>query len=551
MNGEGEAFGPRDVFALLGLRPPGSSSTAGGAPERDQWSGGTHGQILLVEDDRSIRDVLCGILEEEGYAVTIAEDGRRALDHLRSGGMPDLIILDLRMPIMDGWQFRAAQKADPVLATIPVLAISADGSAKAAAIDAAFYIRKPLSTGALIDAIRSILADAERKRILGRLEEAERFAALGRLAASVGHEINNPLTFVSMNLDLVAIQVKRHLGDVLGAAKDLADVQIMLKECRVGVDRIRDIVKDLQRLSGKPEVTREAFSLNTLVDESLAMAGSNVLRGATVHKEYADLPMVVGDRSALGQVLLNLIFNAAQALPTGSAESNHITLRTLVSDGAVIVEVGDTGRGIPPEVLPHIFDPFYTTKSPRDVTGLGLTVSYRIVSDHGGHIDVDSEEGKGSLFRVILPVGGPPLTVAVPSTKPGPDSGPGAGRILIIDDLTTILRAITDALPEHDVTVVAKASEAFARFASNETFDVILCDLMMPHIGARDVLERLERDWPHLAGRLIFMTNGAFTAEALEFLQRTKQRVLVKPFSVDELRVTILMHLQERICERN
>src|SRR6185503_8169000 len=116
-------------------------------------------------------------LEEEGYSVTTAENGRRALEHLRSGGIPDLIVLDLRMPIMDGWQFRAAQKADPVLATVPVLAISADGSAKAAAIDAVAYLRKPLSTSTLLDAIRRILGGAERRRLLGRLEEAERFAA--------------------------------------------------------------------------------------------------------------------------------------------------------------------------------------------------------------------------------------------------------------------------------------------------------------------------------------------------------------------------------------
>jgi CheY-like chemotaxis protein len=101
------------------------------------------------------------------------------------------------------------------------------------------------------------------------------------------------------------------------------------------------------------------------------------------------------------------------------------------------------------------------------------------------------------------------------------------------------------------VSVVSKASEAFIRLASNETFDIILCDLMMPQLGGRDVLERLESDWPHLAPALIFMTGGAFTAEAREFLERAKQKVLMKPFSVDELRTTILMHLESRIRERN
>jgi signal transduction histidine kinase len=541
----------RRALGLLGLRPPDLDGPADHEPNRDRWSGAAQERILLVEDDRSIREVLRGILEEEGYVVTTAENGRRALEQLRSGGAPDLIVLDLRMPIMDGWQFRAMQKADPVLATIPVLAVSADGSAKAAAIDAAAYLRKPLSRGVMLNAIRRILGDAERKRLFGRLEEAERFAALGRLAASVGHEINNPLAYVSMNFDLVAIQFNRYLTDVVGASEGLANVQVMFKDCRIGLDRIRDIVKDLQRLSRRSDATREMFSLNTLLDESLAMARNHVQHRATIQKEYGDLPMIVGDRSAIGQVLLNLILNAAQALPDGHADANRVTLTTRVDEGAVIIEVVDTGPGIPIEVLPHIFDPFFSTKPIGEATGLGLTVAYRIVADQGGRIEVDSGEGRGSLFRVILPIAGLPSSVIVPSTKPAQDVAHVRGRILVIDDVPEIGRTIADALPEHDVTVVSQAAEAFARLSANETFDVILCDLMMPELGGRDVLERLEAKWPHLAAALIFMTGGAFTAEAREFLSRLRQAVLLKPFSIDQLRMTIMMHLQARIHERN
>jgi signal transduction histidine kinase len=551
MNLRVDTIGQRGGRALLGVRPPDRNEPPEHDSEGERWSGAAHERILLVEDDRGIRDVLRGILEEEGYAVTVAENGRRALEYLKSGGVPDLIVLDLRMPIMDGWQFRAEQKADPALATIPVLAISADGSAKAAAIDAAAYLRKPLSTGAMIDAIRRILAQVDRKRLLVRLEEAERFAALGRLASSVGHEINNPLAYVSMNLDLVAIQVNRYTTDVVGASQELADVRMMLKECRVGIDRIRDIVKDLQRLSRRPDAARATFSLNALLDESLALARNHVQHRATVQKDYGDLPMIVGDRAALGQVLLNLILNAAQSLPDGRADINRITLRTLASDGGVAIEVHDTGPGIPAQVMPHIFDPFFTTKAIGDATGLGLTVSYRIVADHGGRIDVDSVEGKGSVFRVVLPILGGHLPLASPPANPEPSVAKVRGRILVIDDLPAIGRMIAGALPEHDVTVVSKASEAFILFASNETFDVILCDLMMPQLGGRDVLARLEADWPHLAPRLIFMTGGAFTADAREFLKRAKQLVLTKPFSVEQLRTTIVMHLESRISERN
>ena len=221
---------------------------------RDRLPATPRQQILLVEDDRDIRSSVQEVLEDEGYAVATAENGRQALETLRSGAAPDLIILDLRMPVMDGWEFRAAQKSDSQLANIPVLAISADGSAKAEAIDAHAYLRKPLTTETLLDAVVRIMGEVERQRLLRRLEEAERFAALGRLAASVGHEINNPLTYVSMNIDIATDMVGRFLDSFSAGGQsleDLADLPAMFRECRVGLDRIRDVVKDVQHLSGR------------------------------------------------------------------------------------------------------------------------------------------------------------------------------------------------------------------------------------------------------------------------------------------------------------
>jgi two-component system cell cycle sensor histidine kinase/response regulator CckA len=531
--------------------PPSLDPPSEGA-RRSPRPGAARERILLVEDDRSIRAALQGILEDEGYAVTTAENGRQALERLRSSPAPELIVLDLRMPVMDGWEFRAAQKQDPALARIPVLAVSADGSAKAAAIDAQAYLRKPLDTDALLNAIGRILGEADRQNLLRRLEEAERFAALGRLAASVGHEINNPLAYVSMNVDLAAAQLDRFLGrDVRGAVSPagLANLPGLFRECRVGLDRIRDVVKDLQRLSRQSEVTRETFSLNDLLDESLAMARNQVEHRARVRKLYGEVHAVVGERSALGQVLLNLILNAAQALPEGHADTNEITLRTSTQGATVTVEVSDTGAGIPPQVLPHIFDPFFTTKPIGEGTGLGLAVSCRIVADHGGRIDVESDVGRGSVFRVILPLVRP----EVPETPR--DEGQGAqteraiarARILVIDDQPTFGRTISRALTEHDVTVVARAEEAFALLVAGEEFDVILCDLLMPEMGGRGVFERIKADWPHLAPRTIFMTGGAFTPESREFLERSHQTVLTKPFSLDVLRAAVYALMEDRV----
>lgn len=378
--------------------------------------------ILLVEDDRSIREAVQSVLEDEGYGVIQAENGRDALDRLRAGALPDLVVLDLRMPVMDGWEFRAAQKNDPNLAGIPVLAVSADGSAKAEAIAADGYLRKPLSARTLLDTVARILSRVERQRLLGRLAEAERFAALGRLAAGVGHEINNPLTYVSVNVDLAVAEIGIWLAQNGGgeggtfappsparAIEKMTTVREMLDESRSGLRRIRDVVKNLQSLSRPPEPTRELFSLNELLDESLAMARNHLEHRATVVKHYGDLSAFLGDRSALGQVFLNLLLNAAQALPEGRADRNEITVTTAELNGELAVDIRDTGAGIPRDVLPHIFDQFFTTKPIGEGTGLGLAVSHRIVTDHGGQILVDSEVGLGSTIRVVLPLRRPEL----------------------------------------------------------------------------------------------------------------------------------------------
>jgi signal transduction histidine kinase len=539
---------PKQRFSLMGFRVSSPDESPDHGLTRRDRAAAVPPRILLVEDDIAIRDALQGILEDEGYAVATAENGHQALHQLHAHAAPDLIVLDLRMPVMDGWQFRAAQKSEPALAAIPVLAISADGSAKAAAIDAQAYLRKPLSTDALLGAISRILSDAERQRLLRKLEEAERFAALGRLAASVGHEINNPLAFVSMNVDLASAQVNRFLevGPAGGASADLTGLPAMLSECRVGLDRIRDVVKDLQRLSRKSQIARQPFSVNEVLDESVAMARNHVVHRARLRRLYGSLPPVIGDRSAIGQVLLNLVINAAQALPEGHADVNEVTLTTSAQDGNVVVEVADTGTGIDPQNLPHIFDPFFTTKPIGEGTGLGLAVSCRIVADHGGRIEVDTEVGRGSVFRVVLPVAAQlPDGHSDAMAAQAATATPPRGRILVIDDVAAIGQTIARALPGHDVTVVSHASDAFARLAANETFDVIMCDLLMPELGGRDVLERLQADWPHLAASVVFMTGGAFTPESREFLRRLPHRVLMKPFSLDELRTTVMAQMAE------
>src|SRR2546421_817136 len=192
---------------------PMSGGTESG-PMQPALPGADRRRILVVEDDQEILGTLSGLLEEEGYDVQSVGDGRDALDRLRRGPVPELIILDLMMPGMDGWEFRTIQRADPQLADIPVVAISADTSAKAAAIDATRFLRKPFRFTELLEVVRKIISDREQRRIRARLAEAERLASLGTLAAGAAHEIANPLSFTVANLGTMDEQLS-HLAQLV------------------------------------------------------------------------------------------------------------------------------------------------------------------------------------------------------------------------------------------------------------------------------------------------------------------------------------------------
>jgi len=222
------------------------------------------GRVLVVEDEAIIRDALGPLLQEEGYEVSFSENGRDALDRLYTDSLPSIIVLDLRMPVMDGWQFRTIQKDDPKLGPIPVVVISADGSAQAAAISAEAYLRKPLDPQDLLTTVERVLFE-NRQRTSARPEELERLEALGRLA-SVWPEISNPLTLVTLNLSYALEELRpaiAALGTPLGATLsefELAEIRTrlrgvveMLLESQTGTGRIRVALPNLQRVSNQED----------------------------------------------------------------------------------------------------------------------------------------------------------------------------------------------------------------------------------------------------------------------------------------------------------
>ena len=245
-------------------------------------------------------------------------------------------------------------------------------------------------------------------------------------------------------------------------------------------------------------------------------------------------------------MFLNLLVNAVQAIPEGQAEQNEIRITTHVGGGEVMVEIRDTGAGIAPDLQARIFEPFFTTKPAGVGTGLGLFISRQTVTDHGGRVEIESEVGKGTAFRVFLPATAPPAeatraAVHAPSVVASPAV---RGRVLVIDDEPAIGAAIRAALrDEHDVVVAHRAIDALGRLREGESFDLVLCDLVMPDIGGPEVYATIAERWPKLTARMVFMTGGAFTAATGDFIERVRPYVFPKPFRLDELRALVRRRL--------
>jgi signal transduction histidine kinase/CheY-like chemotaxis protein len=374
----------------------------------------------------------------------------------------------------------------------------------------------------------------ERLQLQARMLQADRLVSVGTLAAGVAHEINNPLAYILLNLG----QMNRQLGDLVARERSSAldELVRLVEQSREGAERVRDIVRDLKTFSRPDEERRSFIDVRALLDSTIHMASNEIRHRARLVRQYEDVPFVNANESRLAQVFLNLLVNAAQAIPEGDANSNEIRVATRADDcGRVVVEVSDTGEGIPPEVLTRIFDPFFTTKPVGLGTGLGLSVCLGIIHSLGGSISVDSHRGHGSTFRVALPVvseevQGPP--VDPPPMRLAPL------RILIVDDDPGIASAIVEMLREHEIVTAASGREALEHLRSG-AFDAVFCDLMMPDVTGMELFEHVRRDQREHADRFIFMTGGAFTPRAREFLESVANPCVDKPFDVARVRALL------------
>jgi PAS domain S-box-containing protein len=375
----------------------------------------------------------------------------------------------------------------------------------------------------------------EHRRLQAQLLLADRMASVGTLAAGVAHEINNPLAYVLANV-AYALEEMRESRD----AELFSDAIAALEEARDGAGRMREIVRDLKTFSRSDDETRGLIEVDRVLQSAVNMVRNEIKHRARLSAVFGPTPRVEGNDSRLAQVFVNLLVNASQAIPEGDANSNQIAVSTRTGpDGRAIIEIRDSGAGIPKVILGRIFDPFFTTKPVGEGTGLGLAICHNIVSAMGGQIEVESEIGKGSLFRILLPSARCVPSEAVHAEAPDTAAGERR-RILVVDDEPMVCRSVSRILSgAHEVVISSGAREALGRLGAGEHFDLILCDLMMPEMTGMDLYERLRSDWPDAATRIAFLTGGAFTSVARTFLEKVSRPCIEKPFEPQALRKVV------------
>jgi signal transduction histidine kinase/CheY-like chemotaxis protein len=383
--------------------------------------------------------------------------------------------------------------------------------------------------------VEALMRDvSERKRLedqardlYHQLLQAEKLAALGQTISGVAHELNNPLATILTWAERLSQrpqiddQTKRGLETILSES-----------------ERAAKIVRNLLTFARKRHTTRAMVDVNQVVRQTLALRSyEQHLSNITIIEALAaGLPLVFADPHQFQQVLLNLIINAEQAM-LGANGRGTMVLRSWhdFDNDAVLLEVNDDGPGVPEDVQPRIFDPFFTTKEVGKGTGLGLTVAYAIIQEHGGRITVSSEPGTGASFVVALPVTDGPVKQITPKETVAPDTGAGA-VVLVVEDEEALGAAVAESLADAGFSVdrAGDGEEALTRVKAR-VYDLIVCDLKMPRVDGMMFYRALERDHPDAARRIVFVTGDVAGTEAEQFLEETGCRWLAKPFRLKDL----------------
>ena len=369
-------------------------------------------KVLIVDDNRTNVDLLERQFTRKDFEVAVARDGEEALSQARAF-RPDVMILDLMLPKIEGLEVCRILKQEPASSRIQIIMLTAKSELadKIRGLDSGAddYLTKPFNFDELLaranaalrmkEVLDELLAANDRlKNTQAQLVQSGKLAAIGELSAGIAHEINNPIAIILGRVQLALKQLDRESA---APPEFLTRYRQLLGTVEAEAKRCKSIIENLLRFSRQQASETGPTRLNDVMLAAAAFFRYQ-LKNANidiVEELSGDLPVITANANQLQQVLVNLIINAKQVMPSGGI----LTLRSFAEPEFLCLSVGDTGKGIPPELHDRVFEPFFTTKEAWQGTGLGLSVSYRIVQEHGGHFELDSAPGNGARFTVKLP----------------------------------------------------------------------------------------------------------------------------------------------------
>jgi PAS domain S-box-containing protein len=362
---------------------------------------------------------------------------------------------------------------------------------------------------------------------------SDRLASVATLGAGVANQINNPMTCVTTYLELLAEQVSR-LGDP--DSEPVETMMALVGGAIEGAGRVAAVVQRMQMLSRAEQRRRAPLDVAQVVESAVEVVHCELRHRARLVKVYGASPTVVADEAALLQVFIDLLVNAARAIPIGHPEDNEVRISVGREGDRAVVRIQDTGEGMGPETQRRIFDPFFSTRPAAGASpGLGLSICDRIVTELGGEISIESKVGTGTSVRVALPArsgksgGGASATLPAKARKT-------RARVLVVDDDPAAGDELRRALPDQDVSVAQSARAALECLALGARFDVVLCNLVMPEMTGMDLYEQVTLRMPELCRRMVFLQSSTPGRAAREFLDRVPNRRLEKPCDSRALR---------------
>jgi len=502
-------------------------------------------RILIVDDEITNVRLLDRLLKQAGFHNIMTTTDPRQARSLYEELQPDLVMLDLMMPHLDGIAVMA-ELPIPAAAYVPILALTAEVTAeakqRALTAGAKDFLTKPFDRLEVLLRIKNLLntrflyLELERQNrsleeIVAdrtqRLLQSEKVATMGALLAGVAHELNNPLAVILGQCHLMRASTTDPKSGVR-AEKIIA-----------AAERCTRIVRNFLAMARQRAPERGDVRLNMVVQEAMELLAYE-LRTDDVQVALAlgeQLPVLWADGHQLHQVVLNIVANAHHAMRRGGGPRRlTITTGWNAATERIDVTIADTGPGIAPEIRAKIFEPFFTTKPSGQGTGLGLSLCQGIIESHGGTIRVESEPGQGTTFFISLPVLPRPAVVTTQAAPSAP-APVGSKTIMVVDDESEVAAILAESLQQdgYRVETVTDGAEALRRLERGG-YDLVLSDTKMPVLSGTDFYRVIEQRFPALIQKFIFVTGDLLDVEKQQFFESVGVPVVSKPFNVDEVR---------------